>query len=348
MRYHVPIFNPGGNLSQVSRLRLINPGGVDAEVVIEGLDDRGALPVTTVRFTLPRRGALTVSAQEIESGARGLAGRFGDGEGKWHLYVSADRPIQVMNLLESPTGHLTNLSTSTSRRDIGRPEFAPSGQSGFDEIVEDKLMYGDFLSRFMEFVSDRRFEESKGVYVYKGRYTYEKIGPNAGRIELYYDEDADRDRCTISLTFDSAVTGILVYACENGDYGTSSWRLEDIPEEDAAPDLEVVSLTVSDPTPEPGQRFTLTATVRNTGDRRSPGATLQYYRSPTPTVSNLDTEVGADLVESLCGVRRERGVDQGAGADAWRHLLLCRLCRTRGSGVRYEQQLLRRRARHRR
>ena len=34
----------------------------------------------------------------------------GTGKGKWRLSVSADRPIQVMSLLELPTGHLTNLS----------------------------------------------------------------------------------------------------------------------------------------------------------------------------------------------------------------------------------------------
>ena len=75
----------------------------------------------------------------------------------------------------------------------------------------------------MEFVSPGRFRESRGVYFYAGRYTYENIGPSAGRIELYYDE-GDPDRCTTSLTFGSAITGHLVYSCDNGDSGTSSWR----------------------------------------------------------------------------------------------------------------------------
>ena len=298
MRYHVPIFNPGGNQSQVSRLRLINPANTDAEVVIEGLDDRGALPATNVRITLPARGARTVSAQDLESGTRRQIGFFGDGEGKWHLYVSADRPIQMMNLLESPTGHLTNLSTSTTERGLARPEFAPRDQGGFATLVNEKMMYGSFLSRSMEFDSPGSFRERRGVYVYKGRYTYENIGPNVGRLELHYDVGADRDRCTISLTFDTVVTGILVYSCDNGDTGTSSWQLEDVPEPDTEPDL-VVELTVSDRSPDPGERFTLTATVRNQGDRRSPATTLRYYRSVNLTVSVSDTEVGRDQVESL-------------------------------------------------
>ena len=110
--HHVPFFNPGSNWRQVSRLRLINLSDTDASVEIYGLDDEGERS-SDVALTLPGQGARTVSAQELESGGRGLSGHLGDGAGKWHLFVSADRPIQLMNLLRSPTGHLANLSTST-------------------------------------------------------------------------------------------------------------------------------------------------------------------------------------------------------------------------------------------
>ena len=40
-----------------------------------------------------------------------MDGALGDGVGKWSLDVNADNPIHVLSLLESPTGHLTNLST---------------------------------------------------------------------------------------------------------------------------------------------------------------------------------------------------------------------------------------------
>ena len=58
----------------------------------------------------------TLSAQRLEDGGDDdMEGRFGDGEGKWRLTVASDQPIQVMGLLESPTGHLTNLSTAPGR-----------------------------------------------------------------------------------------------------------------------------------------------------------------------------------------------------------------------------------------
>ena len=124
--YHVPIFNPGSNRAQVSRLRLINPSDTDARVEIYGLDDSGERS-GDVGLTLPAGGARTVSAQELESGGRGLSGRLGDGAGKWHLFVSADRAIQLVNLLRSPTGHLANLSTSTDAHRFGDARAVSAG-----------------------------------------------------------------------------------------------------------------------------------------------------------------------------------------------------------------------------
>ena len=112
MRYRVPIFNPGSNTNRQSRLRLINPNDSDTEVTITGLDDQGVPPPDgSVRLTLPAGEARMITAQQLESGHDTLNGRFGDGAGKWQLFVSAHRSIQVMNLLlNSEDGNLTNLS----------------------------------------------------------------------------------------------------------------------------------------------------------------------------------------------------------------------------------------------
>ena len=111
MRYHVPVFNPASNRDQQSRLRLVNPGEVRARIVINGLDDRGNTPPEgNVTLTLDAGAARTVTAQELEAGSDAFTGRFGNGSGKWQLFVSSNRPIAVMSLLQSPTGELTNLS----------------------------------------------------------------------------------------------------------------------------------------------------------------------------------------------------------------------------------------------
>ena len=109
--HRVVTFNPGRNTNQVSRLRLINPGAESAEVHIEGIDDEGASPGGAVMLSVAGGASRTVSALELESG-EGVSGALGTGEGKWRLVVSAEQPIEVMSLLSSPTGHLTNLSTA--------------------------------------------------------------------------------------------------------------------------------------------------------------------------------------------------------------------------------------------
>ncbi len=133
MKHEVAIFNPGRNVDQVSRLRLINPGDADVEVEITGVNDKGGAPENApVAITIPAAEAREITAKELEDGDSDFTGSFGFLEkefGKWRLFVSADGEIQLMSLLESPTGHLTNLSTRTYE------SLAPSEQAAFDRFV---------------------------------------------------------------------------------------------------------------------------------------------------------------------------------------------------------------------
>ena len=74
-----------------------------------------------IRIALPGSATCWLSARVLESGEFDddgsgcdiISGRFGNGEGKWRLSVTASGgDIQVMSLLMSSTGHLTNLSAS--------------------------------------------------------------------------------------------------------------------------------------------------------------------------------------------------------------------------------------------
>ena len=113
--YDVATFNPASNRKQVSRLLMINPENRDASVTIEGMDDTGAAPGGTVALTLTAGSVRALDASQLESGREGLSGSLGDGTGKWRLTVAADQPILVVNLLSSPTGHVSNLSTMPER-----------------------------------------------------------------------------------------------------------------------------------------------------------------------------------------------------------------------------------------
>ena len=111
--HRVVFFNPGSNVRQVSKLRLVNDGARAASVTITGIDDEGN-GSGTVTLAVPSGSALTFTSADLEAGDARFAGRLGDGDGKWRLRVRSDGPIAVMSLLETPTGHLTNLSTGTS------------------------------------------------------------------------------------------------------------------------------------------------------------------------------------------------------------------------------------------
>ena len=70
-------------------------------------------------------------------------------------------------------------------------------------------------------------------------------------------------------------------------------------ESSGEPDLEVESLTVSKSAMEPGETFTLTASVLNSGSGESSKTTLRYYRS---TTSTFYTSVMEDPVIYVIGL----------------------------------------------
>ena len=111
--YHVPFFNPASNRNQRSMLRLVNPSYKSVDVTITGQDDNGEPSADDVSLAIPASAARMLSAQELEEGADDFEGRLGDGAGKWQLTVLGDDLLWVMSLLQSPTGHLTNLSTTS-------------------------------------------------------------------------------------------------------------------------------------------------------------------------------------------------------------------------------------------
>jgi len=68
-------------------------------------------------------------------------------------------------------------------------------------------------------------------------------------------------------------------------------------------DLVVEQPAVSKSTLAPGENFTLSTTVRNSGAGSAAATMLRYYRSPDATISTSDTEVGTDPVSSLSANR---------------------------------------------
>ena len=128
MTHLVPIFNPGDNPNQRSSLRVVNLGDGVANLTITGIDDAGAAGADSMTATVPANGAMSISAADVED--MGL----GDGAGKWSLMVMSDQPVQVMSLMDTPSGHLANLSS-------GRQEYR--GAAGLYQVSFDDGMGDD-------------------------------------------------------------------------------------------------------------------------------------------------------------------------------------------------------------
>ena len=110
--HRIAFLNPGSNHRQESVLRLANSGGAPASVTVTAVDDAGSAGRSPITLELPSGHAMAVTAKALEDGLNGLSGSLGDGRGKWRLCVEASPPLTAMSLLETPTGHLTNLSGS--------------------------------------------------------------------------------------------------------------------------------------------------------------------------------------------------------------------------------------------
>ena len=65
------------------------------------------------------------------------------------------------------------------------------------------------------------------------------------------------------------------------------------------PDLVVGAPSVDNDSPRVSTSFTLSATVRNSGNADAAATTLRYYRSTDATITTSDTSVGTDAVSGL-------------------------------------------------
>ncbi|MDP1698301.1 MAG: hypothetical protein Q8L45_11060 [Xanthomonadaceae bacterium] len=114
--------NPGNNLNQQSFLRFINRNAQAVDMELLGIDDDGQ-PATlgAVTFALAANRSLQVTSQDLELGnpGKGLIGRFGAGIGKWQIKVGSSAPVDVMSLIRTPDGFVTNLSDTAPKPAAG-------------------------------------------------------------------------------------------------------------------------------------------------------------------------------------------------------------------------------------
>ena len=114
-------FNPAGNTTQESFLRVSNWGNTAGKVTVEGWDDAGLAPPNgNVTFTLGAGETLQFNSSKLENGDPALTGSFGDiPNGKWRLVVTGEFDGMAVTSLNhnNTAGTLTNLTNLTNLTD---------------------------------------------------------------------------------------------------------------------------------------------------------------------------------------------------------------------------------------
>lgn len=115
--------NPASNTNQQTFIRISNQSGSSGTVTISGIDDNGDSSSGTVSFNLGANESKQVTAQDLENGNvnKGLSGSLGDGAGKWQLTVSSSLDLEVLSLIRTTDGFLTNLSEVVPENSDGDP-----------------------------------------------------------------------------------------------------------------------------------------------------------------------------------------------------------------------------------
>jgi hypothetical protein len=104
---------PADETLRTSLLRVINTSNNVATYTVSATDDDGQpAPSGDATFTLDPLAAREIPVSDLESGnvSDGISGMLGDGSGRWRMTISSTDTLEVMSLIETPDGFLTNLS----------------------------------------------------------------------------------------------------------------------------------------------------------------------------------------------------------------------------------------------
>ena len=314
-RHRVPIFHPASQWDQESRLRLINPGQVPADVSIAGIDSHGNSPGTGVSVTIPAGASVTYTAAELESGrGAGLIGSLGEDTGAWRLVVDSAQPLQVMNLLSSPTGHLSNLSTVPSNGTPGVYSVPllpgssdPSGQQGLVRVINRTDTPGEVHIRaFDDTQWDHaplvlslgageavQFDSNDLEQGNPGRGLAGGTGPGEGDWRLELSSDLDIEVLSYVRAWDGVLTAMHdVVPGEDTRYWVASFNDQAEPEQESR-------LRLINPGSTPTQVTISSADSLEIPDGGEVLVTIPAGASRTYTAAELASGEGAGLAGSL-------------------------------------------------
>lgn len=232
--YRVYVFYPD-KFKNKSSLRLINPAESPRAITIRAITQAGRVLNGSVQLTMAPGTGRMVSAQALERGASDLTGSLGVAEASRRLIIAADGPLWVMNLMQSPSGRMSNLSTVAQPLPVtDEPEpkhSAPENAKSFYELVLGREFVLSFSSgpangqsASVRFTSWRRYFNGgdmrvSGTFGHEtGDWEYSRQGEHQGLVELDFgfgfSDDVVKEECYLELAFTHANQGRMLSSCD--------------------------------------------------------------------------------------------------------------------------------------
>ena len=311
--HRVPLFPPASDtLGRQGFVRVINRSDTAGEVRIEAFDEtEWAYEALTLTLEAGETRHFNSNDLELGNAAKGLTGSTGAGEGDWRLELRSELDLEVLSYVRTVggQGYVTPMHDTAAREAEGLMRYyVPIFHAAEYEAQESRLHLfnpGEAEARVgIDGLDDAGAAASEGdvsLVLQPGATRVitaaelesggdgldGRFGAGEGRWRLYVSSDGALQVMSLGYSKD----GFLA----NLSRGSPPAFAASV----AAPDLVVEGPSVSDGTPDSGETFTLSATVRNRGDGDAEATTLRYYRSTNANISASDLEVGTVRVDAL-------------------------------------------------
>ncbi|MCY3811484.1 MAG: hypothetical protein OXH15_06790 [Gammaproteobacteria bacterium] len=286
-------------------VRVINSSEQAGEVTIQPADDSDwAYDPLTLAIGAKATAHFNSDDLELGNAAKGLSGGIGPGKGHWCLEISSDLDIRVLAYIRTEDGFVTGMHDKAPDADGSHrvATFNPGSnrnQRSFVRLVnmgaEDAIVEisgldgaGKSPGRAVRLsVGSGTATSLSAMALEAGDASMEgALGDGTGKWQL----SVKSEQPLIVMSLLSNPTGHLTNLSTTPRGPSAGTRSSNLVTEMPA---------VSDANPNPGDRLTLSATVRNVGVFTSEATTLRYYRSDNAKISSADTLVGTDAVDQL-------------------------------------------------
>ena len=317
----LPLVPPASNAARHGFVRIVNHSDRAGTVGIHAVDDAGRR-FGPVSVSLQAGAAAQFNSRDLENGNpnKGLSGGVGDGTGSWRLELTSELTFEALGYIRTSDGFVTSmhevaLETGEGSNRYHVPFFNPGSNANQKSLLRLINPGGDGADIVVTGVDGEGRESPSGTVRLHLRAGRARI-LSARQIEQGGDGLTGRlgdgtGKWRLSVSSDQPLLVMSLLQLPTGHLTNLSRGRQGVavgtPSKDA-PDLVVQAPSVTDPTPGPGESFSLHATVRNGGNGRSAASTtLRYYRSPDSTITTSDTQVGTSSVPGLpaSGTSRE-------------------------------------------